>query len=198
MPDNLNFCPGQAFDERSAIRSAFQLDGLSAAFLHQTQRVADGVVVGRVVAAVGHVHHQKRRFHGSFHGFGVVQHLVHGQRERRFVAQNGHRDGVSDENNVDSSFIDKACGGVVVRGKRGDGFAALLLLAQRPVGGLCKGWGKRGYAGGVAAHSSSSVPLCRKWRMRPESSPIIGFGGEQAQGGRELVGQFEGNKRSFR
>ena len=81
----------------------------------------------------------KRATDGAAHGARVVQHLVHGDGQRVFVAEHDHGEGVADEDEVDAGFVDQAGGGVVVGGERGDGLALALHFCQRRNGNFCEG-----------------------------------------------------------
>ena len=83
-----------------------------------------------MVAAVGHVDDEQGALDGAADGAGVVQHVVHGDAEGVWVAEDGHAEGVADEEDVDAGLVDQAGGGVVVGGEGGDGGGALLLRQQ--------------------------------------------------------------------
>ena len=78
---------------------------------------------------------------------------------------------VADQDEVDAGLVDKARGGVVVGGERGDGLALALHFAERGHGDFWEG--KRRAARGARPTENSvrlmfsPVPL-RRLRMRPE------------------------------
>ena len=65
------------------------------------------------------------------HGLHVVQHLVHGDRERVLVAEHGLRQRIAHQHHVDAGLVHQARSGVVVGGQAGDGFVAEFLFPQR-------------------------------------------------------------------
>ena len=90
------------------------------------------------------------------HRASVVQHLVHGDRQRVGVAQGHHGEGVAHQDRIDSGGLEGACRGVVVGGEHGDGLAALPLLLQGQDGGLRTGSALG--SGGTSAHAASNSP----------------------------------------
>ena len=83
-----------------------------------------------MIGAEGHVSHQKGVLHGAAHGAGVMQHLVHGDRQGAVIAEHDLGERVSDEDEVHAGFIGQARGGVIVGGERDDGLVLALLLRQ--------------------------------------------------------------------
>ena len=97
-----------------------------------------------VIAAEGHICDDQRATDGAADGAGVVEHLVHGDGEGVFMAEDDHGERVADEEQVDSSFVDQAGAGVVVGGERGDGLALALHFGERGHGDFCHGEGDGG------------------------------------------------------
>ena len=117
----------------------FDLDGFSAGFFHKANGVGHALGDRAVIAAEGHVGHDQRAMHGAAHGARVVQHLVHGDGKRVFVAEDHHGQRVADKDEVDAGLVHQARGGVVVGGERGDGLALALHLAECGHGDFWKG-----------------------------------------------------------
>ena len=83
-----------------------------------------------MIAAEGHVGDDERAADGAANGAGVVQHLVHGDGEGVFVAEDDHGERVADQDEVDAGFIHQARGCVVVRGERGDGLRTVASFQR--------------------------------------------------------------------
>jgi len=64
------------------------------------------------------------------HGARVVQHFFNGDRQRVLVAQHGLREGIANQHDIDSSFVDEAGGGVVVGSQARDRFVPEFLFSQ--------------------------------------------------------------------
>ncbi len=137
MADDGNLGFDERADELDA--RAFDLDGFGAGLLDEADGVGDGLGDRAVIAAEGHVGHDERAAHGAAHGARVVQHLVDGDGQRVFVAEDDHGERVADEDEIDAGLVDKARGGVVVGGERGDGLALALHLAERGHGDFGEG-----------------------------------------------------------
>ena len=169
MADDGNLACDQRADQFDA--RAFDLDGFSAGFFDKADGVGDALGDRAVIAAEGHVGHHQRATHGAAHGARVVQHLVHGDGERVFVAEDHHGQRVADKDEIDAGLVDQPRGGVVVGGERGDGLALALHLAECGHGDFWKGNARcaRGRAppGNWVRLMLSPVPL-RRLRMRPE------------------------------
>jgi hypothetical protein len=121
--DDGDFGGGEAADEFGARGAAFDLDGLGAGLLDEAEGVAGGVAQGGVVGAVGHVGDEEGAAEAAGDGAGVVEHLVEGDGEGVFVAEDDHAERVADQDHVDAGLVDQARGGIVVCGERGDGMA---------------------------------------------------------------------------
>ena len=150
--DDGDFGGGEATDEFGAVAAAFDFYGLGAGVLDEAEGVADGVVDGGVVGAVGHVGDEEGAAEGAGNGAGVMEHLVEGDGEGVFVAEDDHAERVADEDHVDAGLVDQARGGIVVRGEGGDGMAGELFL-QEGVGGDA----------GSGTGSDDEAPRARSW-----------------------------------
>ena len=95
MADDGNFRLGEGADQLDA--RAFDLDGFGAGLLDEANGVGEALGDRAVIAAEGHVGDDQRAAHGAAHGAGVVQHLIHGDGEGVFVAQNHHGQRVADQ-----------------------------------------------------------------------------------------------------
>src|SRR6202035_313118 len=61
----------------------------------------------------------------------MMQHLIHGDRERVVVSENSLRQRITHQDHFDPSLIHKARGGVVVRSKTADRFVSEFQFPQR-------------------------------------------------------------------
>ena len=84
---------------------ALNLDCFGAGFLHEPHGVGHPVSNRPVIAAERHVGHHQRAMHGAAYGARVVQHLVHGDGQRVFVAEHDHGQRVADKNQIDPSLV---------------------------------------------------------------------------------------------
>ncbi len=109
---------------------AFDLDGLGAGFLDEADGVGEAFGDRAVIAAEGHVGDEQGAADGAADGAGVVEHLVDGDGEGVFVAEDDHGERVADQDQVDAGFVGEAGGGVVVGGEGGDGLALRFISAS--------------------------------------------------------------------
>ena len=121
---------GQGLDELRAALSAFDLDGLRSSFFDKPGGVADGLCGGGLVGAKGHVSDEEGALHAASDGAGVVQHLVHGDWKGGLVTEDGHADGVADEDDINTGLVDEPRCGVVVGGERGERVAGALDIEK--------------------------------------------------------------------
>src|SRR6266545_7612380 len=63
-------------------------------------------------------------------GLRVVEHFVHGYRDRRIVTEDGHAESVAYEQDIYIRGFQEASRGVVVAGDHDDALAALLLRLE--------------------------------------------------------------------
>jgi len=84
-----------------------------------------------------------------------MDHLLHGHGDRGFVAQNGHAQGISDQDDVHAGFVQDTGGGKIIGRQDDDPFAGFL---HRPKGR------RRDFFGFVFKHVDSFLPI----RPRPD------------------------------
>jgi peptidoglycan/xylan/chitin deacetylase (PgdA/CDA1 family) len=137
MADNGNFSFSEGADQIDA--RTLDFDRLGAGLLDEADGVDEAFGHRAVIAAEGHVGHKEGAANGAADGASVVQHLVHGDGEGVFVAQDHHGQRVAYQDEVDAGFVGEARGGVVVGGESGDGLALALHLSKRGHGDFC-GW----------------------------------------------------------
>src|SRR5262249_6196357 len=113
---NRDFGVDDAANQVGALFAAFYLHRFGARFFHVACTVAHRLIGTDVVGPVGHVRDEECMLDAATHGFGVVQHLVDGDRERVLVAKHGHGKRVADQDDVDAGRVDDAGGRVVVGG----------------------------------------------------------------------------------
>ena len=137
MADHGNFGIRESADELDA--RAFDLDGFGAGLLDEADGVGESLGDRAVIAAEGHVGHDERAADGAADGACVVEHLVNGDGKRIFVAEDDLGERIADKDEIDACLIDKARGGVVVGGERGDGLALTLHFTERGHGDFWEG-----------------------------------------------------------
>ncbi len=79
------------------------------------------------------------------HRPAVVQHILHGDRQGVGIAQHHHTQRIAHQDDIDSRLVDGQGGRIIVGGEHGDGFAALLLAAQRQRRDFFSSLGKIGW-----------------------------------------------------
>src|SRR3990172_4753093 len=121
-------------DRLPPFATAFEFDRIHAGFLQEPPGVANRLEHGHLVRHERHVPDQHRRVRTACYCLAVVQHVLHGYRERGFIAQYNHTQGVTHQDGIQASPIDGLSRGVVVRGEHRDGQALRLLLAKDPSG----------------------------------------------------------------
>ena len=133
-----------ATDEVGPFLAAFDFYCLRAPFFDEACGIAHGFVRADVVGAERHVGYQQGIFHGAPDSLGVVQHLVNGDRECVVISEHGLGQRIADQDDVDASLVNQACGGIVVCGQAGDGLAMKYLFAQRCNGDFLARFANRG------------------------------------------------------
>ena len=97
----------------------FEFDGLGAGF-GQVAGVREGLI-GGVVAVDREVGHEEGAFGAAGRCGGVVDHMGHGDGGGVGVSEDHHSEGVADQQEVGSGFVEEPGGGVIVGGERCDG-----------------------------------------------------------------------------
>src|SRR6266566_7174936 len=134
---------------------AFELDHVGAALLEEADRVVDGVVVRGLVGAEGHVPDDQGPFGRTRDRAGQEQHLVESYRQSRVVAEDDHRCGVADEDQVESGRVREPGAGRVVGGDHDDLLAASLHLEELGQGELSGCGCRRAGLARTGAHAGS-------------------------------------------
>ena len=78
--------------------TTLKFDRLGAGFLNKESRIPERILNTDVVGHKGHITNYHCLLGTSNHRFGVMQHLCHGYRYRRFIAQDYHAQAISDQN----------------------------------------------------------------------------------------------------
>ena len=104
---------------------AFDLHPLRPRLLDEADGVGHRVVGAEVERAIGHVRHQQGALDAPAGRFGVVDHLVHGDRQRVRMAQHDHGERVAHQDDVHSGRVGRAPLREVVGGDHHDAVAAL-------------------------------------------------------------------------
>jgi len=71
-------------------------------------------VLAGVIGAERHIDDEKGAMHGTADGAGVMQHLIHGDRQRAVIAEHHLGERIADEDEVHASFIGEARSGVII------------------------------------------------------------------------------------
>ena len=128
-----------ARDHLGVLGAALELDRLHPALGDQADGVPDRLVGRSLVRAEGQVPDQVGALRAAGDGGAVVDHLVHGDRERALLPLHHHADRVADQQHLDPGLVEEAREAGVVGGEHGDALARLLHLAQRVDGDLLQG-----------------------------------------------------------
>ncbi len=126
MAHDADFLVHQTFDEVHTLVPAFEFDRFRAAFFHETQRIADRVVVAGVKRSVRHIGDEQRALHGASNGFQVNQDLFECHRNGVAVSEHDISEAVADQNHVDSGFVENSCRRIVVSCQTNQALAALF------------------------------------------------------------------------
>ena len=106
--------------------AALHLYGFCMALLHYAYGGGKGFFRIALIGAERHVAYNEGAFSAFDHAFGVIYHLVEGDRESGDVAGHDVRGRVAYQNHVHSGFVDEFCHRVVVGREHGDFLAALF------------------------------------------------------------------------
>ena len=130
-----------ALDAFGDDRAALHLDGMRAGFLHDAHRALQRELAVALVAAERHVHHHQRPRYRAHHRRGMVDHLVQGDGQRRFMSMHDIGGAVAHQQHIQSGLIQDACEAEIVGGQHRDLLALRLHLREarrrdRPVGAV--------------------------------------------------------------
>ena len=109
---------------------ALELENIAAAFLHHAVRGVNRLLHALVVRPENHIADDHRRRRALHDRADMVDHLVRRQGDGSRIAEDDHRKGIADENDVDSGLLHQDCRGVIVRGHHGDAFFFLFHFLQ--------------------------------------------------------------------
>src|SRR6185437_12814762 len=149
-----NFSVEQPVDQAHPLLSAFNFHRLGTTIFDKTRGIFHCSFLIQVIRGVGHVGNQQRAFDPAAHGTNVMQHLLHGDRQRVLIAQYHHCQRIADQNHVYARLVHQARSRVVVGGEAGDWLMLLLFRLygnERDFGRVTAPW--RG-----ETHISSSAP----------------------------------------
>ena len=93
--DGGNFRFSEGADQIDA--RAFDLDGFGAGFLDEADGVGEAFGYRAVIAAEGHIGDEQGPADGAADGAGMMEHLVDGDGEGVFMAQDNHGERVADQ-----------------------------------------------------------------------------------------------------
>ena len=130
VPDHWDAC---RHDTRDGLRdrlAALQLDGLNAAFLHQSARGPQRIVARDLVRHERQVTDQVGPFGTTGHACAVIDHVVQRHRQGVVMTLHDHAQRVAHENHVRTRHVDQACHGRVVGGDHHKPLVVGLLLPK--------------------------------------------------------------------
>src|SRR5262249_48957360 len=114
VPNAADLFVDQPLYQLDAFVSAFELDRFRTAVLHEPQGILDGFVFAGVETSVRHVGDEQRALHGASHGLQVNQNFFERYGDGVAVTQDHVSQAIANENDVDTCFINQACGRIVV------------------------------------------------------------------------------------
>ncbi len=117
-------------NDRGELATALELDRVHARVLDEAPGVAYRVAGVGLVAQERHVAHEQRTVRPAAHRAGVVQHLLHGDRQRVGVPEDDHGQRVADQEGIDSRRVGGARGGEVVGREHRDGLGPVALRLE--------------------------------------------------------------------
>ena len=130
VPGHRNLRVGDAANQVSPLLPTLDLHHFRPAFLHKARCVAHGVRSVNLIRPVRHIRHKQRILHAAAHGLHVVQHLVHGDRERVLIAQHGLRERIAHQHHLNARLVDNTRGREVVGSQATNGFVSEFLFPQ--------------------------------------------------------------------
>ncbi len=107
---------------------SFEFDGIGSTLFNETPCIHNGIFLRRVVGHKGHIPNNQGKSSAPDHCFRMVDHLIHGHRNRGFVAEHDHSQRVPNQNHVNPRAVHQKGGWIVVGGEHGDLLALSLLL----------------------------------------------------------------------
>ena len=149
--------------------AALQLDGVHAG-PQEVGGIADRLGGGLMVRAEGHVADEELVSGTTCHGARVMQHLLHGDRQRGRVPEVVVADAVTDQERRHPGLGEKARDGDVVGGDHDEPFAALLVGAEVVDGDRHRRQATRGWAttlAGLAPRRRSAPARTSATASRP-------------------------------
>src|SRR5687767_11923616 len=116
----------ESLHELNAFVSTFEFDCFCAAFLHESQRISDCIVVASVKSPIGHVGNKQCALHCSSNCLQMDQYLLERDRHRIAISEHYISETVADENDVDPRLVNDTSGRVIVRCQTNEPFATLF------------------------------------------------------------------------
>jgi hypothetical protein len=95
-------------------------------FLHDAPGTAEGLFRGDLVRHEGKVGNDHGAMHHTGDGLGVVNHLVEGDGQCRGVSLEDIADGIADQDEVDTRFVEQTGGQKIIRRQAGDRLPCFL------------------------------------------------------------------------
>lgn len=133
------------FDATRLFRSTLQLDGVALRLLQNADAAFDAAIDPQLAFGKGKIDHHHRAPTGAADHLGVIDHLIHGDRQRRLVTLDDHRQRVTHQDHIDAGRVQQLGGWEVVGGQHGDPLAAIPHPLQ--ASGRDSGWRARALRG---------------------------------------------------
>ena len=99
-------------------------------FLNQAACIDNRIINGGLIGHEGHVRNNQCIFCAAGHGFGMMQHILHGNCQRILITKADHTQRITDQNRVNASFINQLGCRIVVCREHGLFFTFFFRLLE--------------------------------------------------------------------
>ncbi len=142
-------------DARQHRACTLELDRVGTRLLDEADRVRDGLLVGDLERAEGHVGDDERAVRAARRRARQDEHLLHRGRHRGVVPEHRHRGGVADQDHVGAGAVGESPRRGVVGGDHRDRLPARLHLRELGDRQLAGRRGAVSWGTGAGAHGAS-------------------------------------------
>ena len=144
--------------------TTFDFDGFYAGLLDHAAGIAQSLVGVHLVAHERQVTYDQSTLCSRSDQASVIEHLLHRDRDGCLATLHNHGDRITDQQHVETCFIQQSRHRVVVRGQRGDGLATLFHALQLRGGDLALLSRLAGCS--AVVHCAQKIPSQRDARSR--------------------------------
>ena len=120
----------QAGDQRHEFGASLEFDGVGARLLDGAPGIAERLLEADLIAHERHVEDDEGVGSAAPDGAGVMERLLHRERQGVFVSEHGHREGIADEEHIDSCGEGGGGRGGVAGGDHDDFLSGFLVFAE--------------------------------------------------------------------